>query len=243
MTDVPPLQIAMLIYPGVTLLDYVGPLTALGPHGQIHLVWKTLAPVTSDSNVAVVPTATLDDCPLDLDVLFVPGGLGTAAVMGDQQVLGFLADRGRRARYVTAVCSGSLILAGAGLLQGYRATTHWSAYEVLAALGVTVGEERVVVDRNRITGGGVTAGIDFGLVLLARLRGEAVARTTQLLMEYDPAPPFDAGSPRKAGPEITAMARTFIAPVNAQALAVARAKGTGPGTVGTPALPLLPPVR
>ena len=124
---------------------------------------------------------------------------------------------GARARFITSVCSGSLLLAAAGLLDGYRATTHWSAYETLGAFGVeVVCGERVVVDRNRITGGGVTAGIDFGLVLLAQLRGEPIARLSQLAMEYDPAPPFDAGSPDKAGPEATAMARGFIAEIDAR---------------------------
>jgi cyclohexyl-isocyanide hydratase len=217
----PPLQIGMLIYPGVTLLDFIGPLTALGATEKVHLVSKTLDPVLSDSGVAIVPTTTLETCPSDLDVLFVPGGFGTADVMEDKESLRFLADRGRRAKYVTAVCSGSLILATAGLLEGYRATTHWSSYDVLAALGVEVSEERVVVDRNRITGGGVTAGIDFGLVLLARLRGDSIAKMSQLAMEYDPAPPFDAGRPQKAGPEATAMARNFISEVHARTLSIA----------------------
>jgi cyclohexyl-isocyanide hydratase len=219
----PPLQIAMLIYPGVTLLDFVGPLTALGPHGPTHLVAKSRAPVISDSGVAVLPTATLEECPRDLDVLFVPGGFGTADAMADHELLAFLADRGARAGYVTSVCSGSLILAAAGLLQGYRATTHWAAYEVLAGMGVEVSDERVVVDRNRVTGGGVTAGIDFGLVLLARLRGDVVAQVAQLMMEYDPAPPFHAGTPRTAGPEITALARAAVDDVNARASAAGRA--------------------
>ncbi len=122
-------------------------------------------------------------------------GFGTAEAMEDVDALRFLAARAPRAKYVTSVCSGSLILAAAGLLQGYKATTHWSSYDVLAALGVEVAEGRVVVDRNRITGGGVTAGIDFGLVLLAALRGDDVAKMTQLALEYDPAPPFNAGAP------------------------------------------------
>ncbi|WP_224361628.1 DJ-1/PfpI family protein [Hyalangium versicolor] len=235
MTNLPsPLQIGMLIYPGVTLLDFVGPLTALGTTEKVHLVSKTLAPVLSDSAVSIVPTATFETCPADLDVLFVPGGLGTAEVMEDAETLRFLADRGSRAKYVTSVCSGSLILAIAGLLDGYRATTHWSSYEVLAALGVEVSDERVVVDRNRLTGGGVTAGIDFGLVLLAQLRGEPLAKMSQLAMEYDPAPPFDAGRPEKAGPEATAMARSIVAEVHARTLTIAgrRASAQAPRARG-----------
>lgn len=218
-----PLQIGMLLYPGLTLLDLVGPQAALGMHGQTHLAWKTLDPVPSDSGPSIVPTTTLADCPLDLDVLFVPGGLGTAEVLEDGDVLRFLADRGPRAKYVTSVCSGSIILAAAGLLDGYRAATHWSAYEVLAAFGVDIVKERVVIDRNRITAGGVTAGIDFGLTLIAQLRGDAVAQVTQLAMEYDPAPPFDAGTPDRAAPEIVEIARGVVADVNARSLAIAAA--------------------
>ncbi len=217
-----PLQIGMLLYPGLTLLDLIGPQTTLGLHGQTHLISKSLEPIVSDSGIAIVPTTTYEECPGELDVLFVPGGMGTADVMEDVDTLRFLEARARTAGYVTSVCSGSLILAAAGLLQGYRATTHWSSLDVLAAFGVEVDPRRVVVDRNRITAGGVTAGIDFGLALVAELRGENAARLTQLTMEYDPKPPFDAGSPEAAGPEITALARGFIEPVHARTLRVAR---------------------
>jgi cyclohexyl-isocyanide hydratase len=193
-------------------------------HGQTHLAWKTLDPVPSDSGPAIVPTTTFAECPMDLDVLFVPGGLGTAAVMDDADVLRFLAERAPRAKYVTSVCSGSLILAAAGLLDGYRATTHWAAYDALAAFGVDVSDERVVIDRNRLTGGGVTAGIDFGLTLLAQLRGDAVAQMTQLAMEYDPAPPFDAGSPKRAAPELVELTRNAIADTIARSLAIAASR-------------------
>jgi cyclohexyl-isocyanide hydratase len=222
-TNPNPLQIGMLLYPGLTLLDLIGPQAALGMHGQTHLAWKTLDPVPSDSGPSIVPTTTLADCPLDLDVLFVPGGLGTAEVLEDAEVLRFLAERGPRAKYVTSVCSGSIILAAAGLLDGYRAATHWSAYEVLAAFGVDIVKERVVIDRNRITAGGVTAGIDFGLTLLAQLRGDGVAQVTQLAMEYDPAPPFDAGTPDRVAPEVVEIARGVVADVNARSLVIAAA--------------------
>lgn len=205
-----PLQVAMLLYPGLTLLDLVGPEATLSMHSKIHLVWKTRAAVTTDTGIRIEPNATFEDCPKQLDILFVPGGFGTAAVMQDTEVLAFLRDRGAGARYVTSVCSGSLILAAAGLLQGYKATSHWSALDMLAALGVDVVKARVVTDRNRVSGGGVTAGIDFGLTLLARLRGERAAKLSQLALEYDPAPPFDAGNPESAGPEITAQALAFV---------------------------------
>lgn len=201
----PPLQLGMLLYPGMTLLDFAGPQSALGMHGQTHLLWKTLDPVTTDFGVTVLPTVTFADCPTALDVLFVPGGYGTNAAMQDTDILDFLAEQGKTARYVTSVCSGSLILGAAGLLDGYKAATHWACYDALEALGVEAVHNRVVVDRNRFTGGGVTAGLDFGLTLLAELRGETVAKMTQLGMEYDPQPPFTAGTPETAGPELTAL--------------------------------------
>src|SRR5258707_14760477 len=141
--------------------------------------------------------------------------MGQAPVAADEEVLAFLAARGARAQYVTSVCGGSLILGAAGLLRGYRATTHWTGIDVLALFGAEYAEGRVVVDRNRITGGGVTAGLDFGLVVLAKLLGEDVAKLTQLMLEYAPAPPFDAGTPEAAGPELTAMARAGSAGGNA----------------------------
>ena len=162
------------------------------------------------SGIALVPTAPFADAPVPLDVLFVPGGFGTVEAMQDGDIIAFLAERGRGARMVTSVCSGSLLLGMAGLLDGYRAATHWTCYDALEALGAQPGHERVVADRNRFTGGGVTAGIDFGLTLLAELRGEQVAKLTQLLMEYDPAPPFNTGHPRLAGPELTAAALKMV---------------------------------
>lgn len=206
----PPLQIGMLIYPLMTLIDMVGPQCVLGMHGVTHLLWKTLDPVPTDSGVTVLPTATLAECPANLDVLFVPGGLGTNAMMQDAEVLAFLAEQGKTARYITSVCSGSMILGAAGLLDGYKAATHWSGYGVLEALGIEAVHSRVVADRNRFTGGGATAGLDFGLTLLAELRGTTVAQVSQLAMEYDPQPPFNAGSPESAGEELTAVVRGIM---------------------------------
>lgn len=207
-----PLQLGMLLYPQMTLLDFAGPQAALGLHGHTHLLWKTLDPVTTDTGVTLVPTTTFADCPTDLDVLFVPGGFGTLEAMRDPDILAFLASRATSARYVTSVCSGSLVLAAAGLLDDYEAATHWAAYNLLAAFNVKPVHQRVVIDRNRVTGGGVTAGIDFGLTLLAELRGEMVAKTTQLMMEYDPQPPFMAGTPESAGPEVTAAVLRILQP-------------------------------
>jgi len=206
-------EVGMLLFPGLTLLDLLGPQTVLSTSSNVHLVWKTRDPIVSDSGIVLRPGATFDDCPKDLDVLFVGGGVGQLDVMKDPECLRFLADRGARAKYVTSVCSGSLVLGAAGLLRGYEATCHWAARDLLKLFGATPVAKRVVVDRNRVTGGGVTAGIDFGLVLLAKLLGEEVAKATQLAMEYDPEPPFNAGSPEDAGPEITRQVRDRFGPL------------------------------
>ena len=169
-----------------------------------------------------MPTVTFADCPVDLDILFVPGGMGTNEAMRDPEISAFLAERGKTARYITSVCTGSLVLGAAGLLDGYKAATHWAFYDVLDALGVEAVHRRVVADRNRITTGGVTAGIDFGLTLLAELRGETVAKVTQLVMEYDPKPPFDTGSPQIAGPEMTAMATGMMQTKIAEGVEIAK---------------------
>jgi len=211
----PAQQIAMLVYPAFTALDLVGPyqfLAALG-NVQTHLVWKTKDIVMSDSGLPIQPTTTLKECPEDLEILFVPGGLrGTTAIMNDLEVVDFLHDRGQRAKYVTSVCTGSLVLGAAGLLRGYRAASHWTMRDLLPLLGAEPVAERVVEDRNRITGGGVTAGIDFGLRLAARLRDESYAKMLQLIFEYDPQPPFHAGSPGAAGTELTDHVRERFAP-------------------------------
>jgi cyclohexyl-isocyanide hydratase len=208
------IQIGMLLYPALTQLDLTGPFEVFSrlPQTSIHLLWKTKDPVWSDSGMALLPTMTLLECPR-LDVLFVPGGRGQVPLMDDAEVLGFLSRQGEAARYVTSVCTGSLLLAAAGLLRGYRAACHWLARDELALLGAIPDAGRIVVDRNRITGGGVTAGIDFALRLAAELRGETVARMIQLSMEYDPAPPFAAGSPELAGPELTAALRQRVEPL------------------------------
>ena len=204
-------EVAMLLYPGVTLLDLVGPQAVLAPSCNVHVVWKNTDLMETDSGLVMKATTTLDECPKDLDVLFVPGG--EFSIMADAEVLQFLADRGSRARYVTSVCGGSIVLGAAGLLQGYEATSHWTARDLLPLFGATPVAARVVRDRNRISGGGVTAGIEFGLVLLAELLGEDIAKMSQLALEYDPAPPFDAGAPEKAGPEIMRKMQEWLGPM------------------------------
>ncbi|MEX8493280.1 DJ-1/PfpI family protein [Sphaerotilus sp.] len=209
----PKVKVAMLVYPGMFLQDLVGPLAVFESlmNKEIHLVWKNLDLVGNEKDpqplIPVRPTTTFAQCPSDLDVLFVPGGVpGTFTLMEAPEVLRFLADKARTARFVTSVCTGSLILGAAGLLKGYRATSHWSTVDVLKDLGAIPVRERVVIDRNRITGGGVTAGIDFGLTIAALVTSKDYAQAIQLYLEYDPAPPFNAGSPDKAPP----LARQFL---------------------------------
>ncbi len=197
-----PVEIGILLYPNVTQLDATGPAQVLSrvPGAQLHMIWKTRDPVPTDAGFSIVPTTTFADCP-QLDVICVPGGGGQVAVMGDAEALDFLRGQAAKARYVTSVCTGSLILGAAGLLKGYKSACHWAWRDMLNDFGATPVAERVVRDRNRISGGGVTAGIDFGLTVAAELAGEEVAKSIQLVLEYDPQPPFDSGSPEKAGAE------------------------------------------
>lgn len=206
-------HIAMLLYPGFTALDIFGPhhmfINLWG--AKVHLVAKTLEPVVTDTGVSIKPTQTFADCPRDLSILCVPGGtLGTMEAMKDEATLAFLRQSGAGADWITSVCTGSLVLAAAGLLKGYKATAHWMVRDALRDFGATPVNQRVVVDRNRITGGGVTAGIDFGLSLVARLRGDGYAKAVQLFSEYDPQPPFDCGSPEKADPATVAMLQAMM---------------------------------
>ena len=219
LTGRPQPQVGMLAFPGLTLIDLVGPQAVLNGPMRTHLLWKTTDPVESDSGIRVTPTMRFDDAPERFDILFVPGGPGQVEVFGDAETLDFLARHGARADWVTSVCTGSLILGAAGLLDGYRAATHWAARDLLPLFGAEPAAERVVIDRNRITGGGVTAGIDFGLTLLAEVFGDHVAKTTQLLMEYDPAPPVQAGNIDAAGPEIATAALSVLGPVAEKSMA------------------------
>ena len=213
-----PLQIGMVIFPRMTLLDLAGPQLALFGHGPIHLLAETLDPVMTDSGIAILPTTTFDDCPTELDILFVPGGSGAFDAVEDERTIRFLKDHGRTAKYITSVCTGSILLAAAGLMDGYKATTHWATVPILEAFGVETVRDRVVIDRNRISGGGVTAGIDFGLTLLAKLRGDTAAKISQLMMEYDPKPPFESGSPFVAEPQIVAIVNDMLEAPNAEGL-------------------------
>jgi putative intracellular protease/amidase len=218
-------QIAFLIYPEFTALDMVGPhhmLTSL-MGAKTHLVAKTRDPIKSDTGLVVVPSATLDECPKDLDIICVPGGTaGTLAAMQDDATIAFLRDRGARAKYVTSVCTGSLVLGAAGLLEGYEATSHWAVAHLLPIFGAKSRTARVVKDRNRVTGGGVTAGIDFGLSLVGQLRDRTYAEGVQLIAEYAPDPPFNAGTPGTAPAEVRAIVDPMFAGFIGQAEAIGR---------------------
>ena len=215
------LQIGFLTFPGVTQLDLTGPLQVFSSVSQTHLVWKRIEPVSSDTVLTLTPTVTFADCP-QLDVICIPGGMGTDDLTGDGEVLDFLREQAKEARYITSVCTGALVLGAAGLLQGYRATTHWVAKDLLALFGALPSDERVCIDRNRVTGGGVTAGIDFALTLVSMLIDRKTAEGIQLRMEYDPAPPFDAGSPRTAPADVLAAARERYAPSQVRRVATAQ---------------------
>ena len=207
------IEIGILFFPGMTQLDVTGPFEVLArlPGARIHLLWKRIEPITSDVGLTLMPTVAFADCP-PLDVLCVGGGPGQVALMDDAEAMDFIAAAGASARYVTSVCAGSLILAGAGLLDGYRSACHWLSRDQLTLLGAIPVEARIVVDRNRISGGGVTAGIDFAFRVAAELCGEAVAKRLQLLLEYDPQPPFDI-TERNAPPELLAEIRAAARPM------------------------------
>ena len=197
------MQLAFLLFPGITQLDLTGPVQFLSrlPDAKVDLVWDSLDPVPTDAGFSIMPTATFAQVP-HADVLCVPGGMGVAGVIDHAPALDWVRQVGADAEWVTSVCTGALVLGAAGLLQGYKATTHWAWHDLLALFGAEPVHARTVFDRNRVTGGGVTAGIDFALALMAQIAGDDHARAVQLALEYDPAPPFDAGSPAKAGPAL-----------------------------------------
>jgi cyclohexyl-isocyanide hydratase len=224
-------RIGMLIFPRLTQLDMTGPYEVLArlPDTQVDLVAKTMDPVTTDRGMQIVPTVTYETCP-PLDIVMVPGGPGQQDLMEDEAALSFLRKQAAGAKYVTSVCTGSLVLAAAGLLKGKRATCHWAAIEHLALLGAVPTKERVVVDGNVVTGAGVASGIDFALTLASILEGEAVAREIQLQIEYDPDPPFDGGSPKTARPETIAALSSRLSKLNEERRTVATRVGRKLGT-------------
>lgn len=213
MNDSASTSIGLLLFPALTQLDLTGPFEvfARAPDTKVHLIWKNLELVVSDRGMAIQPTTTFDTCPA-LDIICVPGGPGQINLMEDEEVLSFIRAQSKQAKLVTSVCTGSLVLGAAGLLEGYKATTHWASLDQLALLGAEPVNERVVRDRNRITGAGVTSGIDFALSVVSEMFGSDIAQNIQLHMEYDPAPPFDCGSPRSASEEQLKKAQQQFAP-------------------------------
>ena len=195
--------VGLVLFPKLTQLDLTGPYEIFSrmPETTVHLVAASSAPVPSERGLAIVPDTTFDAAG-PFDILCVPGGPGVNPMMEDERLLRFLRVQAEHARYVTSVCTGALLLGAAGLLRGYRATTHWLSLDLLPLFGAEAVDARVVVDRNRITGGGVTAGIDFGLAVAAELHGAATAQDIQLMIEYNPAPPFQSGSPRTAPADV-----------------------------------------
>src|SRR5215475_1670613 len=199
-------KIGFVIFPNLTQLDFTGPLQVLSrlPQSTVHIVAKSLEPVPSDCGLSLLPTHTFADCP-PLDLLCVPGGgLGVIAAARDQETIDFVRSQAHQAKYVTSVCTGAFILGAAGILRGRRATTHWAFADLLPLVGATHEKARIVKDGNVITAGGVTSGIDFGLSIVAEIAGEETAKTIQLGIEYDPAPPFSCGHPDQAPAGITA---------------------------------------
>jgi len=198
MSELSPVSVAFLVFPNVTQLDLTGPAQVLSRLGNttLNLVWKDKDPVPTDAGFPLLPTATFDEVE-QVDILCVPGGLGTMEIMQDKAVFAWLNTVAADAQWVTSVCTGSLVLGAAGLLKGYKSGCHWASIDQLEFFGAIPVKERIVEDRNRFSGGGVTSGIDFALALAARIRNEDFAKFIQLSIEYDPHPPFDAGSPEK----------------------------------------------
>jgi cyclohexyl-isocyanide hydratase len=228
------LEIGILVFPSVQQLDLTGPYEVFAsvPGAKVHLIWKDRGPIVSATGLVLAPTMTFAQCPA-LDVLCVPGGAGINALLRDAEVLGFLRAQAARARYVTSVCTGALVLGAAGLLKGRRATTHWASHDFLARFGAIRTQGRVVRDGNLFTAGGVTAGIDFGLTVVAEILGDAQAQAIQLALEYAPAPPFRAGTPDEAPPAVLAAARERLAPSRkAREAIMAELFGVAPAEIG-----------
>lgn len=207
------MQVAIVLYPNFTALDFIGPYEILQrlPATEVRFVWHEPGPITADSAVLLIgATHSFDETPSP-DVVLVPGGPGSAAVARDEKVLDWLRTVHSHATWTTSVCSGSVVLAAAGLLEGKRATSHWSTLVALKPFGaVPVGDQRIVHEGDVVTAAGVSAGIDLGLWLAGRISGDAKAKTIQLMIEYDPQPPFDSGHMSKASATTKAAATALL---------------------------------
>lgn len=206
------IHFGLLAFPGVQQLDLTAPyeIFASMEDAEVHLIWKDRSPIVSATKLVLQPTRTFADCP-PLDVICVPGGSGVNALLEDETVLAFIRDQAAQARFVTSVCTGSLVLGAAGLLKGKKATSHWNAKDFLVEFGAIVTPGRVVRDGNLFTAGGVTAGLDFGLTIVAALRDREEAETVQLSLEYAPEPPFHSGTPEEASVDVLAKTRARLA--------------------------------
>lgn len=207
------IHIGFVIFDGLTQLDFTGPLQVLHrlPGAQIHIAACSMEPVMSDCGLGLLPTTSFTDCTA-LDVVCIPGGIGVGAAITNAELITFVHKQGKQAHYITSVCSGAFVLGVAGLLKGRKATTHWAYHDLLSCVGAIPTKGRVVRDGPIMTGGGVTAGIDFALTLAAELAGQEAAQTIQLSMEYNPEPPLQSGTPENAPAAIHANLRAFYAP-------------------------------
>jgi cyclohexyl-isocyanide hydratase len=217
------LQIGSLLFDGLDQIDLTGPFEVLAriPNSTYRVFAKTTEPVRDVRGLRITPDAALADAP-QLDLLHVPGGFGQEALMDDEEVLGFIRRQAAGARCVFSVCTGALICGAAGLLKGRRATTHWAAFHLLPSFGAIPVNERVVVDGDMVFAAGVTAGIDGALQVAARLRGDEVAQSIQLYMQYAPEPPFASGSPETAPAAIVEGARRAVKTITEQREKTAR---------------------
>lgn len=204
-----PFNIGLPIFPDLTPLDFVGPYEVFSrmKNSKVHVIAETKDPIPSERGLFILPDRSLDES-IDLDLVLVPGGLGVNRLMENESILNWLREKSKTSRYISSVCTGSLVLAAAGLLHGYKATTHWLSLDVLKLFPeIDVKEDRVVIDRDRITGGGVTAGIDFALQVVAEIQGPKAAEEIQLMIEYNPEPPFLSGHPKTAKPDLVSETR------------------------------------
>jgi cyclohexyl-isocyanide hydratase len=223
------LQIGILVFPRVQQLDLTAPYEVFAslPDAEVHLIWKDRHPILSATGLGLTPTRSFADCPA-LDVLCVPGGIGINDLLQDRETLDFIRRQAKQVRFLTSVCTGALVLGAAGLLEGLRATTHWYSLDFLERFGAIPVRERVVRDGRLITGGGVTAGLDFALTVAAELVGRQQAEEIQLSLEYAPAPPFDAGDPDTAPPAVIASARRRLAASRRERERIIAAIGAAP---------------
>ncbi len=229
------MNIGMLVFPDITAIDYVAPADLLVriPGARLQLVWKHTAPLRTELGWEFRATADFEHCG-QLDMLVVPGGPGIQPLLEDEEVLQFLARQGLQARWIVGICTGPLVLGAAGLLDGYAATCHWASHALLPLVGATPVDRRVVVDRNRVTGAGMTSGIDCALQTIALVSGDEVAQGVQLFAEYDPQPPFDSGAPHKAPAALVQAMRAKVQPVvDARRAILARRQAAKEGLRGS----------